>query len=59
MTFDLPINIKVEANSEEKAEQFLKDFLTMAIKEFGTEQKLLSWEYFKLFDNIDKESDCC
>lgn len=55
----LPINIKIKATSEEEAEKFLEDFLTMAIKEFGTEQKLLSWEYFKLFDNIDKESDCC
>lgn len=59
MIFDLPINIKIKANSEEEAEKFLEDFLTMAIKEFGTEQKLLSWEYFEFLDNIDKKSNCC
>lgn len=59
MIFDLPINIKIKANSEKEAEKFLEDFLTMAIKEFGTEQKLLSWEYFEFLDNIDKKSNCC
>jgi len=55
----LPINIKIKATSEEEAEKFLEDFLSMAIKEFGTEQKILSWKYFEFLNNINKESNCC
>ena len=53
MTFDIPINFKIEATTEEKAEAFLFDFLKMAMKEFGTEQKIVDWEYF---DFISEES---
>ena len=35
MKFDIPINISVEATTEDKAEKFVFDFLKMATKEFG------------------------
>jgi len=54
-TFDIPINISVEATTEEKAEKFVFDFLKMATKEFGVEQKIINWEYFEF---IPKESHC-
>ena len=53
MTFDIPVNFKIEATTEEKAEAFLFDFLKMATKEFRTEQKIVDWEYF---DFISEES---
>lgn len=46
-TFDIPINIKVIAKDEIKAEQLVFDFLKMAIKEFGVEQHIINWEYFE------------
>ena len=55
MKYDIPINISVEAKTEEKAEQFVFDFLKMATKEFGVEQKIINWEYFEF---VPKES-CC
>ena len=54
-TFDIPINISVEATTEEKAEKFVFDFLKMATKEFGVEQKIINWEYFEF---LPKESSC-
>ena len=53
MKYDIPINISVEAKTEEKAEQFVFDFLKMATKEFGVEQKIINWEYFEF---VSKES---
>ena len=47
MKYDIPINISVEAKTEEKAEQFVFDFLKMATKEFGVEQKIINWESFE------------
>jgi len=47
MKYDIPINISVEAKTEEKAEQFVFDFLKMATKEFGVEQKIINWDYFE------------
>ena len=47
LKFDIPINISVEAKTEEKAEQFVFDFLKMATKEFGVEQKIINWDYFE------------
>lgn len=55
MKFDIPINISVEAKTEEKAEQFVFDFLKMATKEFGVEQKIINWEYFEF---LSKKSSC-
>ena len=55
MKYDIPINISVEAKTEEKAEQFVFDFLKMATKEFGVEQKIINWEYFEF---VSKESIC-
>lgn len=46
-TFDIPINIKVQAKNEITAEQFVFDFLKMATKEFGVEQKIVDWKYFE------------
>jgi hypothetical protein len=46
-TFDIPINIKVAAKDEISAEQFVFDFLKMAQKEFGVEQRIINWEYFE------------
>ena len=46
-TFDIPINIKVQAKDEQAAEKFVFDFLKMATKEFGVEQKVVDWQYFK------------
>jgi DNA polymerase I-like protein with 3'-5' exonuclease and polymerase domains len=53
MKFDIPINISVEATTEDKAEKFVFDFLKMATKEFGVEQKIINWEYFEF---LPKES---
>ena len=55
MKYDIPINISVEAKTEEKAEQFVFDFLKMATKEFGVEQKIVDWQYFEF---LEKESSC-
>ena len=55
MKYDIPINISVEAKTEEKAEQFVFDFLKMATKEFGVEQKIINWEYFEF---LSKKSSC-
>ena len=55
MKYDIPINISVEAKTEEKAEQFVFDFLKMATKEFGVEQKIINWDYFEF---LPKESSC-
>lgn len=46
-TFDIPINIKVQAKDEQAAEKFVFDFLKMATKEFGVEQKVVDWQYFE------------
>ena len=55
MKYDIPINISVEATTEEKAEKFVFDFLKMATKEFGVEQKIVDWQYFEF---LEKESSC-
>jgi len=55
MKYDIPINIAVEAKTEEKAEQFVFDFLKMATKEFGVEQKIINWEYFEF---LPEKSSC-
>lgn len=55
MTFDIPINIKVEAKDEQHAEKFVFDFLKMATKEFGVEQKIVDWQYFEF---TTEESSC-
>ena len=55
MKFDIPINISVETTTEEKAEKFVFDFLKMATKEFGVEQKIVDWQYFEF---LEKESSC-
>lgn len=55
MIFDIPINIKVEAKNEKTAEKFVFDFLKMATKEFGVEQKIVDWQYFEF---TDEESSC-
>ena len=46
-TYDIPINIKVAAKDEVSAEQFVFDFLKMASKEFGVEQRIINWEFFE------------
>ena len=55
MKYDIPINISVEATTEEKAEKFVFDFLKMATKEFGVEQKIINWEYFEF---LPEKSSC-
>ena len=45
--YDIPINIKVQAKDEQAAEKFVFDFLKMATKEFGVEQKVVDWQYFE------------
>ncbi len=54
-TFDIPINIKVQAKDEQAAEKFVFDFLKMATKEFGVEQKVVDWQYFEF---LIEESSC-
>ena len=54
-TFDIPINITVQAKDEQAAEKFVFDFLKMATKEFGVEQKVVDWQYFEF---LAKESSC-
>ena len=54
-TFDIPINIKVQAKDEIAAEKFVFDFLKMATKEFGVEQKVVDWQYFEF---LAEESNC-
>ncbi len=54
-TFDIPINIKVQAKDEQAAEKFVFDFLKMATKEFGVEQKIVDWQYFEF---LEEESSC-
>ena len=56
MLFDIPINIKVEATNEFKAEELVFDFLKKATKEFGNEQRITDWQYFEF---VAKESNCC
>lgn len=56
MLFDIPINIKVEATNEFKAEELVFDFLKKAMKEFGNEQGITDWQYFEF---IAKESCGC
>ncbi len=46
-TFDIPINIKVQAKDEIAEEKFVFDFLKMANKEFGVEQKVVDCQYFE------------
>lgn len=53
--FDIPINITVQAKDEQAAEKFVFDFLKMATKEFGVEQKVVDWQYFEF---LTKESSC-
>jgi len=54
-TFNIPINIKVQAKDEQAAEKFVFDFLKMATKEFGVEQKIVDWQYFEF---LEEESSC-
>lgn len=54
-SFDIPINIKVQAKDEQAAEKFVFDFLKMATKEFGVEQKVVDWQYFEF---PIEESNC-
>ena len=58
MKFNIPINISVEATTEEKAEQFVFDFLKMATKEFGVEQKIINWDYFEFLPEGSYSSGC-
>ena len=53
--YDIPINIKVQAKDEQAAEKFVFDFLKMATKEFGVEQKVVDWQYFEF---LDEKSSC-
>lgn len=58
MKYDIPINISVEAKTEEKAEQFVFDFLKMATKEFGVEQKIINWDYFEFLPEGSSCTGC-
>jgi len=58
MKFDIPINISVETTTEEKAEKFVFDFLKMATKEFGVEQRIINWEYFEFLPEESCSRGC-
>ena len=57
-TFDIPINIKVLAKDEKTAERFVFDFLKMATKEFGVEQRIVDWSYFEFLTEESCSSGC-
>jgi len=57
-TFNIPINIKVLAKDENTAEKFVFDFLKMATKEFGVEQRIVDWSYFEFLIEEPCSSGC-
>lgn len=53
MTFDIPINFKIEADSEKEAEDRIINLLKSVMKTDGNELGILDWEFFEFLDGID------
>lgn len=47
MIFDIPINLKVSSNTEQKAVNDVFDFLRKAFREFGAEHNITDWDYLE------------
>lgn len=51
MMYDIPINITIEADSEELAEQQLWDFFKYSKLHCGREHGFIDWESFEFLDS--------
>lgn len=55
MIFEIPVNITVEAASEEAAEQQLWEFLKYSKKHAGQEYGFVDWEYFEFLNGCEEK----
>lgn len=55
MIFELPVNITVEASTEQEAEQQLWEFLKYSKNHCGQSYGFVDWEFFEFLDGCVKE----
>lgn len=57
--FEIPVNIVVEADTEQKAELAVLDWLKDADREYGKHYRIVDWEYFEFMPKDLKASCVC
>ena len=58
MEFDIPINVKVATTTEKRAEDAVFNFLRKAMRDYGTDDRIVDWEYLEFPVEESHSSGC-
>lgn len=58
MRFDIPINLAVSSNTEQRAVNDVFDFMRKAFREFGAEHNITEWEFMEFIAEESCSTGC-
>jgi hypothetical protein len=58
MRFDIPVNLTVSSNTEQRAVNDVFDFMRKAFRDFGTEHNITEWDYVEFIAEEPDSGGC-
>lgn len=54
LTFDIPVNINISANSEEEAEQYITTYMQGLVAGAALERAINNWDFIEFVEGEDE-----